>query len=266
MGQLTRGSMGVCLAACVAVGACAPGEITRSLGLDNTPASYDDRTDGCYTERQALALSEDYFAEELISVALATGVVSMGATLAAGGSVEQGLLVGLITAVGVGAAGTYWEHVGRNSGDSAETLFSAVAYDLGQETEEIRRFEQRLSTLVTCRQQQAGDINQRYTAGTINRAEADIEMAEVRERFREDITYAQQINRDLGARSDELIYASGQVDEMVTRDRSSGAARSQVITPSAQQAARETQTAALSNQNARMNTEEFLEEDMIGAL
>lgn len=165
----------------------------------------DDGTDSCRTQLVALDSTGNFFAEDMLRGAAvgAVGGALLGGILGEG----RGALIGALAGAAVGAAGGYWVAVQRQVSDQAG-MFARVQGDLAAENVQIDRTQLAFDQLMQCRFMQARMIREDVRAGRVGRAQAELQMATVRDRARRDIELGRTINTQIAGRVDQFEVAA----------------------------------------------------------
>lgn len=190
------------LASVAMLSGCAP-----SLG-------YDDGTDPCRPQQEALNATSNFFAQNILAGAAVGAVAGAGlsalVSAALGGNSRDIGRAAIIGGVGGGIAGGvsgYYAERQRQARNDAYLLQNAVASDLAKENSEIDRTRLAFTQLMGCRFSQRNQIFIAYRARRITAQQANAELAVLRNRVDNDIAIAQRINQNIGRRSAEFDVA-----------------------------------------------------------
>jgi len=200
-----------------------------SCGPNMGSLGFNDGSDACRPQLEALNATSNFFAQNIIAGA-AMGAVA-GAGLAALGALAFGgnrrdigraaIIGGGVGAVAGGVSG-YWTEQQRRARNDAVLAERAVASDLSKENQEIDRTRLAFNQLMACRFAERNRIFADYRAGRINRAQANAMLATLRGRVENDIAVAQRINQNVGRRGAEFDVA---IDNVAPDVRQQAAAR-----------------------------------------
>lgn len=193
---------------------CAPGAFTtqqQRIGAD-------DGTDSCRPQLIALDSTGDFFGASILQgAATGAGVGALSGALMGGligggwRSAGWGALGGAVTGAAVGGTMAYWGALQQQHLDQA-SLYSRVSLDLERENGQISKTQLAFDALVACRFRQAQAINADYVAHRIDRATAEAEMAQVRQRATKDLALARMINQQIQDRGQQFGVAVTNMD------------------------------------------------------
>lgn len=190
---------------------------TTMLGGCQTTNRYqaDYSNDVCKVQRDALQATGKPFAEDLIAgaVAGAVGGALLGGLTAAmtGGSVGQGMVVGAvaggITGFGVG----YYNALARKQGQTTIGLFTSLQSDAERDTAQLAKTQAAFNALVDCRKNEIASVKAAVKAKSMTRADGDARLAEIRQKFAEDIRVARDIQGNLEDRAAQYAVAGAKL-------------------------------------------------------
>lgn len=177
----------------------------------STLGGRDDKNDICYSQRQSLRASENYYATSIITGAImgglggaALGVVS---SLAAGGDISRGAAIGGGVGAITGGLAAYYEAKQKNIAD-AQTLAVSIQGDILRENGEIDRASIAFANLRNCRFAAAERIKADYRAGRMPRATALDKLQDIKKNFDADIRIAEEIGGKMTENMRSFQYAS----------------------------------------------------------
>jgi hypothetical protein len=169
----------------------------------------DDGTDSCRAQLVALDSTGNFFGQDILKGALiGAGIGGLAGGLLGGN--WKGALIGAGAGAALGAATGYWSALQQQNYDQA-TLYSHIQGDLSRENEEIDRTQLAFDQLMDCRFRQAAAINADYRGGRIDRPTAEAQMMVVRQRARQDVALARQINQQIIDRGQQFNVAVNNV-------------------------------------------------------
>jgi hypothetical protein len=209
------------LAVCLSLGACAGGD----MGFDSvTSGSFfgdaylKDTSDPCIAQRRAMADQGSFFDKELI-VAAATGAALGAAT---GGLIAavsgQNVLAGAAIGGGLGLAGGYLAKL-YGEGLDGDGIIGHAFNDVAAENRKIDALLVSFRSLKSCRLNEARAIQAAYNAKTIDKAQAQAQMAGVRMRYDQDVAKLDQIAMQISENTES--YAA--VYNEIAADNNAGA-------------------------------------------
>lgn len=173
-----------------------------------------DPNDVCYTQREELAGSENYYAKSVAEgVAVgALGGAALGAATAwaTGQNVGTGAAVGAGTGAVVGGVGAYYLAKQKVAADAA-ALASSIQDDILRENGEIEKASIAFAHLRDCRLAAAESVRADYRAQRITREQAESKLNDLKSKFLEDIDIAEDLGSKMGENMKEFQSASDQL-------------------------------------------------------
>ena len=223
---LLSSCLGVLLAGCQTI------ENEFAALTAETPELTLSEDDVCVQQRRNLIATNDFFARNR------DGFGQAGTDL---------LTVIGLDMIGLGGTSLSTDAQQRLATQFDEAITSLVS-NLREDTAQIQDSQIAFEALVECRKAEADLIRSSYNRGQIRFETAQMEMAEVRDRFTEELAYARSINEQFAERADEFNVTRRQARQSaVTRGASEDALDS---------ADMEADEALASNQRARAASEQ----------
>lgn len=194
---------GGALAACaVLLASCAPG----SFSTQSQRVAYDDPADACRPQVLALDSTGDFFGAQILTgAAIGAGVGGLAGGLI--GQNWQSALIGAASGAALGATTAYWSALQRQQLDQT-ALDTRVAGDLSRENAAIDRTQYAFDRLTDCRYRQAQRVRVAYHSGQFGRADAEAEMAHLRDLAAGDLGLARLINQQIQNRGAQFADAT----------------------------------------------------------
>jgi len=173
-----------------------------------------DPNDVCYTQREQLVSSENYYTKSVLT-GVAVGAVS-GAALGAITGLATGQNVGVAAAIGAaggavaGGLGGYFMAKQKVSADAA-TLAGTIQNDILKENGEIDKASIAFARLRDCRFAAADHVRADFQAQRSTREQALKKLEELKTKFLEDIEIAETLGTKMGENMKEFENASEQL-------------------------------------------------------
>ena len=252
--QLRRCLRSTTILACItAVGLS--GALSGCAGMGNS--SYTVAADDlCAAERTQLKSFQDYFFQAMVQGA-ATGALLGGISGLLIGGDTKGALIGAGTGSVLGGATGYFTAKQRATSDPVQ-LTQAVYTDVYNENQQIDSVTAAFIRLRDCRFQGARLIKTDFAAGRMSKADAQAKLGLMRQRFQEDIAYAEELNSKIASRGAEYDGASNEVmkfdpsarDRALQREAAERAAQQRAEQQQAQQQRQQAQRQQAQRQQA----------------
>jgi outer membrane lipoprotein SlyB len=173
----------------------------------------DDGSDPCRPQLVALDSTGNFFAEDILRGAAigAVGGAALGALVSAaaggrGSNIATGAAIGAVGGAVVGGTSAYLSARQQQATDQA-SLNRAIAGDLAAENAQLDRTQLAFDQLMDCRFGTAQRIRADLRGGRLTREQAEVQMAELRQRTQRDIQLAQTINGQISRRGGEFDTA-----------------------------------------------------------
>lgn len=195
------------------------GALSGCAGM-GTGASYAVAADDlCAAERTQLKSFQDYFFQSMIQGA-ATGALLGGLSGLLIGGDAKGALIGAGAGAVVGGATGYFAAKQRATSDPV-ALTQAVYTDIYNENAQLDSVSAAFVRLRDCRYQGAKLIKADFAAGRMSKADAQAKLGVMRQRFQEDIVFAEGLNSKIAERGSQYDGASNEVMKFdpTARDR-----------------------------------------------
>jgi hypothetical protein len=178
-----------------------------------------DKDDVCYNQKSELLGAENYYAKSIVEGVLAgaaTGAATGALTAAlSGGDVGKAAAIGAASGAVVGGIGGYYMAKQKDIADT-QALATSIRNDLLKETKEIDRATIAFAKLRDCRFSNAERIKSEYKQGLIKREEAINKLADLKQKFDDDIKLAEEIGSTMDKNLKEFQYSS---DQMLAQDQ-----------------------------------------------
>lgn len=168
-----------------------------------------DGTDACYAYRVALDETRSFFAEDMLKAALAGAAVGLVAAAVGGGNAGQVAVATLAGALVGAAVGGFWSQLEQQQGRSG--AINAATGSARKDRENLQKTEAALDNLLKCRRGEIAVVKADYKAKRINKAEAERRLAAIKASMDRDYEIAQDINKNVGKRQEEYLFALNQV-------------------------------------------------------
>ena len=190
------------IAAGLILGGCAQG----SFSTQSQRIAYDDPADTCRPQVVALDSTGNFFGPQILTgAAIGAGVGALSGGLISGD--WGGALIGAGAGAVLGGSVAYWSALQQQQMDQAQ-LYTRVSGDLVRENGQIDRTQLAYDQLVDCRFRQAANVRETYRARQIDRAQAQSQMAVIRQRAAGDQQLARMINQQIQDRGQQFAVAT----------------------------------------------------------
>lgn len=158
---------------------------------------YLDKSDACYDQRAAMAEEGSFFDPDIVQATL-LGAAAGGVVAALTG---ENVLVGAAIGGGLGLAAGYLGKL-QSEGLNGTQIATRARTDIAAENTRIDKLIGTFDELSACRKGEASAIQAAYDAKTIDQATAEVQMGEVRSRFREDRMKFKEIAEQISDKSE----------------------------------------------------------------
>lgn len=168
-----------------------------------------DGSDSCYAYRMALDDTRSFYAEDMLKGALAGVAVGLTVALVSGAKPNVAALSAVGGAIAGAAIGGFWSELEKQQGrnNALQTALTSAK----KEKENLRKTENALNNLVNCRRTQIAAVKSDYKAKKISKQDGEQRLADIRARLDQDYAIAAEINKNVGKRGDEFMFALNKV-------------------------------------------------------
>lgn len=156
-----------------------------------------DSSDACATQRSRMAETGSFFDNDVVRATLLGAATGGLTSILTGEDIATGILVG----GAIGLAGGYLAKLAQDGLSGAE-ITNRARSDIQTDNRRIVELINAFDSLSDCRKAEAAAIQSAFNSGALTQAEANEQMAGVRDRFREDRLKFKEIADGISDKSD----------------------------------------------------------------